>query len=131
MVDCTPKWCKEIDFVTKSSVDTVINMCNTLKNDLPILPIPENLSAKPGASVTFLSKILTVMENDFYQTSDEDKKPRLYSLLPIPSLRWKYLLINTKSLCSNITNIKYSSGYLEEQRLYHDVFNFSCFGYET
>jgi hypothetical protein len=38
MIDGDPKWSKGIDLVTKSRVDTLIQMCHTLKNDLPMPP---------------------------------------------------------------------------------------------
>ena len=60
-----------------------------------------------------------------YETSDEEAKPRLHPLLPAPSLCWKYVMINAKSLCSNIKKLKYLSGFLEKQKLFHDVFDFS------
>lgn len=54
---------KGVDLVTKTKVDAVIQLCRTLKEDLPMPPTPENLSAKP----------------------DEEAKYRLHSLLPVPS----------------------------------------------
>lgn len=127
MVDGDPKWPKGIDLVSKSRVDTMIQ---SLKKDLPTSPTPENLSATPGSFIPFLATILSSVEDRFYQTSDEDQKPRLYSLLPVPSLRWKYVLMNAKALCSNVKGLKYSSGFAEEQRIFNSVFDLSCFGYK-
>lgn len=131
MVDGDPTWSKGIDLVSKPRVDTVIEMCRSLKQDLPLTPTPENLSKTPGSFIPFLSNILSIIEDRFYQTPEEDKKPRLYSLMPIPYLRFKHVLMNTKSLCSNIRGLKYSSGYEEEQKIFNKVFDLSCLGYNT
>lgn len=130
MVDGDPKWSKGIDLVSKPRVDCLDQLCRSLKEQMPLLPTPENLSANPGMFIPFLARILSTIEDEFYQEDDEEKKPNLYSLLPTPTLRWKYILVNAKSLACNTRGTRYVRGFQGEQELFHNVFDFSCFGYE-
>jgi hypothetical protein len=56
MVDGDPKWSKGIDLVTKARVDSIMQLCRTLKEKLSLSPTLENLSAKPGVFIPFLAK---------------------------------------------------------------------------
>lgn len=125
MIGGDPKWSKGIDLISKRRIESFLQLCRTLKDQMPLPPTPKNLSAKPGAFIPFLAMLLSTLEDRFYNTPDEDKKPRLFSLLPNPSLHWRYVHINTKALSSNIKDLKYSSGFHEEQKLFHQTFDFS------
>lgn len=55
----------------------------------------------------------------------------MFSLLPTPSLRWRHILVNAKSLASNTKGTSYVGGYQGELELFHDIFDFSNFGYDS
>ncbi|KAI8984775.1 hypothetical protein BDF20DRAFT_408436 [Mycotypha africana] len=104
-------------------------ICKAVEDVLPAIPNIENLTANGSmflpALGLMLQKVLPISE----ATTDEQKKPRLFSLIRTPSLKWHHIHINHKTL-SIITSQKYPRNtYREQVEVFHCVFYLYTFGY--
>ncbi|KAI8970482.1 hypothetical protein BDF20DRAFT_127597, partial [Mycotypha africana] len=59
------------------------------------------------------------------------KKPKLFSLTPTVSFKWKHVSINEKALCCLSRQSIGNRSYANNLEIFSNVFNFAKFGYET
>ncbi|KAI9483899.1 MAG: hypothetical protein EXX96DRAFT_537194 [Benjaminiella poitrasii] len=86
--------------IDKANITKVNEICNILEDKLPCPPIIENLKANPLSFLPVLATMPRKLEKIAKERPDNDK-PRLFSLVPTPSMHWRHLTINEKALASN------------------------------
>jgi hypothetical protein len=92
-------------------------------------PTVENLSANPCHFLPALSFMIQSIERIKGECEDSSHMPRLFALLPCPSLKWKYISLNDKALASN-TRQSEAKPYEDKVKLFYNVFDFRKFGFE-
>ncbi|KAI9485220.1 MAG: hypothetical protein EXX96DRAFT_472252, partial [Benjaminiella poitrasii] len=61
-------------------------------------PTTENITASPTSFIPVLKMILAFIEAECKTCTDQTKIQRLFSLVPLPSYRWRHITINDKSI---------------------------------
>lgn len=102
-----------------------------------------SLSNSPGAYIPMLSRLMKKNERIYQQEEqrvqenkkdkgknqdEEDKEkrqilPRLFSLFPVPSLKWRFISLNPNSV-SAFTGIKLPKSYEDKHEMFCKVFDF-------
>jgi hypothetical protein len=129
------KWPKEINLIDIPPLNRVLDIFNELKQEMyipidgAVTPSTENLTATPHYFIPALSFILRSIEDQRAECNDEYKMPRRFTLLPFPSLKWKYISISEKALASN-TKQTMPYTYEDKLKLFDNVLDFRKFGFE-
>lgn len=84
----------------------------------------ESFFKSPGAYIPTLSKILKKHEEVYYEPQGGQVLPRLFSLVPTPSFKWRFISINPNSL-SAFTSIQLPNSYEGKFEMFKKVFDFS------
>ncbi|ORE03562.1 hypothetical protein BCV72DRAFT_186537, partial [Rhizopus microsporus var. microsporus] len=93
-------------------------------------PTVKYLAASPAKFVPALAVIISELEEFCNERKDDKAKmPRCFSLMPTPSMHWRYISINAKALQA-ITKHKSDGTYEGNVNLFYSIFNFKKFGYE-
>jgi hypothetical protein len=88
-----------------------------------------NLSKSPEQYIPALAFICQETEEEVDRTVEQKEKQKLFSFTLNPSLKWRHISINNKSLVSN-TGIKtLGNSYSESLQMFHQVFDFKRFSY--
>ncbi|RCH93528.1 hypothetical protein CU097_009585 [Rhizopus azygosporus] len=126
-----PKWpIKYFDLVTIQHIEQILPIYDGLQARLPTPPTVKNLAAFPTKFVPALAAIISELEQLCVEHEDDNAKmPRRFSLMPTPSMRWRYISINAKAL-QTITKHKSDGTYKGNVSLFYSIFNFK-FGYES
>jgi hypothetical protein len=86
-----------------------------------------SLSASPGAYVPMLSHIMGKYERQYQEQQSSSQEleqlPRLFSLSPLPSFKWRFITINPNSL-SSFAGIKMPTTYEDKLDMFNTVFDF-------
>jgi len=92
-----PKWPTQFDLIRISYINQIDNLIANLQKHLSISPTTVNLSASPTKFLAVLHYVIDELEkyNDI-----SDKPSWNFSLVPVPSFRWKYIAINCKALAT-------------------------------
>ncbi|KAG2192507.1 hypothetical protein INT46_008449, partial [Mucor plumbeus] len=125
-----PKWPKQFDLVRIAHVNQITDIIQELKNRLLITPTTTNLTASPTKFLSVLGYIISELESICDNCTDPLDKPRNFSLVPTPSLRWKYISINCRSLAT-IVKKKSGTTYKENIEQFYSTFDFKKFGFEN
>ncbi|CEI86448.1 hypothetical protein RMCBS344292_00888 [Rhizopus microsporus] len=127
-----PKWpIKYFDLVTIQHIEQILPIYDGLQARLPIPPTVKNLTAFPTKFVPALAAIISELEQLCVEHEDDNAKmPRRFSLMPTPSMRWRYISINAKAL-QTITKHKSDGTYKGNVSMFYSIFNFKKFGYES
>jgi hypothetical protein len=127
----TPTWPTAVE-VALPLVATVDDVCTTIQSICPSLPTPQNLAASPGSYVPALKYILKELETE-HATALEQKRissmelPRLFSISPSPSMKWRHISINAELLANLIPTIATPAFPAEYSQVFYNVFNFTPF----
>jgi len=124
-----PNWPKQFDLVRIEHVNQITDIIQELKNRLLITPTTTNLTASPTKFLSVLGYIISELESICDNCTDPLDKPRNFSLVPTPSLRWKYISINCRSLAT-IVKKKSGTTYKENIEQFYSTFDFKKFGFE-
>lgn len=87
---------------------------------------PQSLSKSPGAYIPMLSSILRKQESISLNLSTDEAAPRLFSLAPLPSLKWRFITINSNVLAA-FSGKRLPSTYEEKLNMFNQVFNLKRF----
>jgi hypothetical protein len=93
-------------------------------------PTTFNLSKSPEAFIPALAFICDDTEEEASSALEQKDKPKLFSFVPKPSLKWKHIAINNKALASNAGITALGNSYSDSLQMFYQVFNFERFGYE-
>ncbi|KAI9256409.1 hypothetical protein EDC94DRAFT_565497 [Helicostylum pulchrum] len=89
-----PEWPKDIDDSKR------IEIYNAISEYIPSTPVNTvKTFANPGRYIPVLSKLLEIYEKEHDSTLSQ-KKPVLFSLAPSPSMKWRYITINSNCLAA-------------------------------
>jgi hypothetical protein len=127
-----PVWPQDIE-PTLPLFTIVDGLCNDLENVCPKPATPEELSASPGEFVPTLKTILEIYETIHLENqakSSSTQLPRLFSLCPLPSFRWRCITLNAELLASFFPSIQKPDCPAQYASVFHQVFNFDQFGFQ-
>jgi hypothetical protein len=112
---------------------TVVDgLCNELENVCPKPATPEQLSASPGEFVPTLKTILEMYDTIYLEDQAKGSStqlPRLFSLCPLPSFRWRFITLNAELLASFFPSIQNPNCPAEYALTFYQLFNFEQFGF--
>ncbi|KAI8987895.1 hypothetical protein BDF20DRAFT_852726 [Mycotypha africana] len=124
----TCKWLEDVDITKQPEVDAT---CQSLMKKMPSTPTIENITAAPSTFLPPLAFMLQLIETKALTAGPNDKKPKLFSLTPTVSFKWKHVSINEKALCCLSRQSIGNGSYANNLEIFFNVFNFAKFGYET
>jgi hypothetical protein len=101
---------------------------NDMTNTVGKLPTLDNLTEAPAKFILTMALVLRDLELKCATCEDDSQMPRKFTLLPFPNFKWRYVTMNDRALASNTGQSKGSS-YPENLKLFHNVFDFSKFGF--
>jgi hypothetical protein len=121
-------WPEEVP-VSLILIATVDDLCSQLESLVPRPLNQETLSASPGSYIPALKFMLRELElfhqqaqND--KTSDSSVLPRLYSIGPLPSMKWRFVSLNAYTLASILPSIPTPNDPSDYLEVYNEVFDF-------
>lgn len=125
----TPEWpdnLSEIYNGKKSEIDNVYKDLEAINVPRPVTL--QSLSRNPGSYIPMLAAILKKNEQKYQQMPSaepqQDKNsPRLFSLAPVPSLKWRFITINPNVLAA-FAGKKLPDTYEGKLEMFNQVFNF-------
>jgi hypothetical protein len=127
--DGNPKWPKQFDLIHIRHVNQVFKIIQELKDRLVASPTTTNLTAMPTKFLSALGYVIGELEAICDNCTDTSIMPRKFSLVPTPSLHWKYISINCKSLAT-IVKIKAGTTYEDNIKQFYSTFDFKKFGFQ-
>ncbi|KAI8984581.1 hypothetical protein BDF20DRAFT_972068 [Mycotypha africana] len=98
---------------------------------MPSTPTIENITAAPSTFLPPLTFMLQMIETKALTAGLNDKKPKLFSLTPTVSIKWKHVSINEKALCCLSRQSIGNGSYAKNLDIFFNEFNFAKLGYET
>lgn len=126
-----PEWpIKQFDLVSICKTAEVSTLCDELREKLPLPPTIGILASAPSKFVPTLSFIIAEIEKLAASCNDPKKMPRSFPLMPKPSLHWRYVHINAKTL-SSLTKTKSDGTYQGNVNAFYSIFDFQKFGYRS
>jgi hypothetical protein len=131
--------------VSEEQLFSINAICDELcRIDVPRPVTTVRLTTSPGKYLPLLKFILEKYETEFeahrqaqdqpqyHQQDQQQRKPtfpqllRLFSMLPLPSLKWRYITINPNALAA-IAKLKLSNRYEEQLKMFSNVFDLGKF----
>ncbi|KAK9717988.1 hypothetical protein K7432_005821 [Basidiobolus ranarum] len=95
--------------------------------DMPKPVTLVTLSASPGAYIPMLASITRKYERQYQLqqrlAQESQDLPRLFSLCPVPSLKWRFITVNPNAL-SSFSGIKMPTTYEAKLEMFNKVFDF-------
>ena len=128
----SPEWPSDISLTEeiKTSITSAFNSLRDLIDEPVTL---KSLSSSPGKYVRCFRLVLESYEIEHRRHCSYDVRrlslPRLFSLAPIPSCKWKYIAIDSNTLASFVRK-SLPKGYRNQLDLYQEVFNLETSGVE-
>jgi hypothetical protein len=121
----TPVWPEKLSEIYNDKMQAIDQVCQDISvTKMPKPVTPESLSESPGAYVPMLTSIMKKYELLHQQQSSQDENlPRLFSLTPVPSLRWRFISINPNALAA-FARISLPSTYEGKLDMFNRVFDF-------
>jgi hypothetical protein len=160
LVDKESSWPKEVDLVSMSHFNAIWSLKQHIISITPKLCTVKELTKDPGSIIPVLGKILTEYEAFGIQSlekvaikvllgqtpSEKElnvKLPKLFSLFPNPSLRWRFVHLNAKGLMALLSQSKRfgktpatseevedNSNYASGFQIFNNVFKLEQYGYD-
>ncbi|KAG2203207.1 hypothetical protein INT46_008991 [Mucor plumbeus] len=128
-----PVWPKSIQ-LSEGEQSRIKEVCMPLSTHIDVQVTLKSLSASPGKFVRFLAYILSEYEREHLAHNPYDVRrlplPRLFTISPSPSFRWKFVTISTNSLCC-FTKEKLPRGYNAQLDLFYKYFDFKGLGFKS
>ncbi|GAA5813881.1 hypothetical protein MFLAVUS_007369 [Mucor flavus] len=123
----SPAWPEDVPEIYNEMKQEIDEICQ----ELIIIDIPrpvtlQSLAASPGSYIPILATILQKNEQEHTRiTSNEldETPPRLFSLVPTPSLKWRFININANVLAA-FTRKKLPDTYATKLEMFQQVFEF-------
>jgi hypothetical protein len=117
---------------------TADQICTNLENLCPKPVTPESLSRSPGVYIPVLKKILADYESDHEvasrnqqasrtKGSDEMVLPKLFSVGPLPNMKWRHIDISAELLSSMIPTETLPNKPMDYAALFYRILNFEVF----
>ncbi|CEG79169.1 hypothetical protein RMATCC62417_13666 [Rhizopus microsporus] len=130
-------WLEDVTDITIDERTAMNSLCKDLSRiEMPKLITVKSLAASPGSYIPMLREILKrcMAENQKQQENqehDQQEKPSymtwLFSLLPVPSLKWRFVSINSNTL-SSFAGKPIQSNYEDKLNMFNTVFDLSALG---
>lgn len=120
----------------KVAIDVICDELLLIRIPKPVTPV--NLSKSPGSYLPMLAHILKVNERQHQQQQDQQQQdqqqqdqqqqaqqqlPRLFSLCPQPSFKWRFITVNPNCLAA-LAGIKLATDYKGKLNMFNKVFDF-------
>jgi hypothetical protein len=124
-----PEWPEK--FSNDSALFTFVsNLCSSLETLVPKPLDIATISASPGAYIPVMKFILNDLETVHQEAANTKGTssitlPRLFSLCPTPSFRWRYVSLNAETLASFFTNISKAKQPADYSETFYRIFDFS------
>lgn len=95
-----------------------------LRPEMPSLCTAQEMAARPGKFIPILRVILAEYTLEHQRATEEKTQtlPRLFSLSPKPSLRWRFIILQADAL-GPMLGKNYSRSQEERTQLFNEVFN--------
>ncbi|KAI9254105.1 hypothetical protein EDC94DRAFT_243142 [Helicostylum pulchrum] len=106
-------------------------ICDKLNTKLETSPTTFNISKNPENFIPALAFICQETEEEAEVIVEQKEKPKLFSFTPKPSLKWRNISINNKSLASNSGIKNLGNSYSESLEMFDQIFDFKRFGYKS
>lgn len=129
-----PEWPSTVE-PTLPLVAVIDSICDDLEALVPKPATQERISASPGAYLPALKYILSCYEAEHRvaEASEEEPDytslPRLFSISPKPSTKWRFISINAELLAS-LLPIAAPNDPSDYAQVFFEVFDFSRFGFD-
>ena len=127
-----PVWPKNIQ-LSEGEQSKIKEVCTPLSTHVDVQVTLKPLSASPGKFVRYLAYILFEYEREDLAHNPYDVRrlplPRLFTISPSPSFRWKFVPISVNFLCC-FTKEKLSRGYNAQLDLFYKYFDFKGLGFK-
>ncbi|KAG0162048.1 hypothetical protein DFQ30_004197, partial [Apophysomyces sp. BC1015] len=126
-----PNWPTSVDNTSLGLLLAVVEIRDFL---IPLMPdrcTLDALSERPGMCIPVLYAILKEYEKEHQQCRDKDSKtlPRLFSLAPQPSLHFRFVTVNTKSLKALLHIRSNTDDYDGNLQIFNRVFDLDKYGF--
>ncbi|KAI9266250.1 hypothetical protein EDC94DRAFT_516155 [Helicostylum pulchrum] len=105
-------------------------ICDKLNTKPETSPTTFNISKDLEKFIPALAFICQETEEEAEVTVEQKEKPKLFSFTPKPSLKWRNISINNKSLASNAGIKNLGNSYSESLEMFDQVFDFKRFDYK-
>jgi hypothetical protein len=128
-----PVWPQDVE-PTLPLFTIVDGLCNDLENVCPKPATPEQLSASPGEFVPTLKTILEMYDSIYLENQAKGSStqlPRLFSLCPLPSFRWRFITLNAALLASFFPSLLKPTRPADYTAVFYEILNFEQFGFDT
>lgn len=130
IADMEYKWPESIprDLVLVATVDA---MCVRVRSFIPTsLPLQESLASSPGDFIPCLKFMLREMECHYQPTnndkgSDSEFLPKLFSIVPSPSINWRFVSLNAEILASFFASVNPPRRPDDYPAVFFQVFDFN------
>ncbi|GAA5817815.1 hypothetical protein MFLAVUS_011372 [Mucor flavus] len=123
----SPAWPEDVPEIYNEKKQEIDEICQELITiDIPRPVTLQSLAASPGSYIPTLATILQKNEQEHARiTSNEldETPPRLFSLVPAPSLKWRFIDINANVLAA-FTRKKLPDTYATKLEMFQQVFDF-------
>lgn len=123
----TARWPEDLPQVYNDKRPQIDKFCQSLSNvNIPKPVTLLTLAASPGAYIPMLATILRKNEEEHARIALnqlDEVLPRLFSLSPVPSLKWRFIDINPNVL-SAFARKKLPTTYSGKLEMFQEVFNF-------
>ncbi|KAG2202343.1 hypothetical protein INT46_004668 [Mucor plumbeus] len=128
-----PVWPKNIQ-LSEGEQSRIKEACIPLSTHIDVQVTLKSLSASPEKFVRSLAYILPEYEREHLAHNPYDVRrlslPRLFTISPSPSFRWKFVTIIVNSLCC-FTKEKLPRGYNAQLDLFYKYFDFKGLGFKS
>jgi hypothetical protein len=131
IADMEYKWPESIprDLVLVATVDAI---CVRVRSFIPTsLPLQESLASSPGDFIPCLKFMLREMEECHYQPTNNDKGsdsgflPKLFPIVPSPSMNWRFVSLNAEILASFFASVNPPRRPDDYPAVFFQVFDFN------
>jgi hypothetical protein len=129
-----PVW--PIEITPNLAIFTIVDgACNELELLCPKPVTPEELAANPGQYIPTLKHILSEYDRIYWEHANSkisatNVLPKLFSLAPLPSFRWRYISMNAELLASMFHTIDRPTCPDDYGSVFYRIFNFEQFGFD-
>jgi hypothetical protein len=116
--------------MTLKNLTSVDSLCSQLQKVLSLTPTIINLACSPEKFIPALHYMIEQLEEEKSKCEDQTKVPRLFSMFPNPSFKWRHITLNGKALAT-LTNQRSPVSYADNIKIFYNLFDLSKLGYHT
>jgi hypothetical protein len=130
VVEMEHKWPERIprDIVPVTTIDVI---CLQIRTRIPTPVSMESLSSSPGDFIPCIKFLLKELEQCHEQASSEVKDseshtlPKLFSIVPNPSMQWRFVSLNAEILASFFTTVDKPRRPEDYASVFFEIFDFN------